>query len=325
MKLYRHLDELPDDFGPSIVSVGNFDGVHRAHQKVIAEVVRRARETGATSMVVTFDPHPMRVLRPDVAPRLLTPMPAKLRLLEDTGIDALLVLPFTRDLSVTPPRDFAGLILAHALRAREVHEGFNFHFGHRAQGNVDRLAEFGREFGFEVKVYPALIVRREVVSSSRIRQLIVEGDVPRARSLLGRVFSLVSTPGRGRGYGHKYTVPTINLSRYDELVPRNGVYVTRTRINGEIFDSVTNVGVRPTFGPDSFAIESHLLNFHPISLTAQTQVELCFLQRIRDEMKFPAVEALREQIARDVHRARRYFHHLNKESTTKDRKTQKGM
>ena len=316
MKLYRHLDELPDEFGPSIVSVGNFDGVHRAHQKVLGEVVRRARETGATSTVVTFEPHPMRVLRPDVAPRLITPPAVKLRLLEETGIDALLVLPFTRDLSVTPPRDFAGLILAHALRAREVHEGFNFHFGHRAQGNVERLAAFGREFGFEVKIYPAMVVRREVVSSSRVRQLILEGDMGRARSLLGRVFSIVSTPGRGRGYGHKYTVPTINLSRYDELAPCNGVYVTRTRINGEVFDSVTNVGVRPTFGPDSFAIESHLLNFHPISLTAQTQVELCFLQRIRDEMKFSGVEALREQIARDVHRARRYFHHLQRSPLT---------
>lgn len=312
MKVFRHLDELPDNFGPSIASVGNFDGVHRAHQKVIADLVRRARETGATSIIVTFDPHPTRVLRPDVAPRLLTPLPLKLRLLQESGLDAVLVLPFTRDLSLTPPRDFAQQILAHALRAREVHEGFNFHFGHRAEGNVKRLADFGREFGFELKTFPAMTIRGEVVSSSRVRQLIAEGNVSRARNLLGRVFSIISTPGRGRGYGHKYTVPTINLSRYDELIPRNGVYVTRTRIAGESFDSVTNVGVRPTFGPDSFAIESHLLNFHPISLTAQTEVELCFLRRLRDEMKFPSVEDLREQISRDVHRARRFFHHLDR-------------
>jgi riboflavin kinase/FMN adenylyltransferase len=250
------------------------------------------------------------VLRPDVAPRLLTPLPVKLRLLQASGIDGVLVLPFTRDLSLMPPREFAGQILAGALRAREVHEGFNFHFGRHAEGNVERLAEFGQEFGFKLKMYPAMTIRGEVVSSSRIRQLVAEGDVRRARWLLGRSMSVVSTPGRGRGYGHKYTVPTINLSRYDEMLPRNGVYVTRTRIAGENFDSVTNVGVRPTFGPDSFAVESHLLNFHPISLTAQTEIELCFLQRLREEMKFPAVEALREQIAQDVHRARRYFHHL---------------
>jgi riboflavin kinase/FMN adenylyltransferase len=308
MKIFRHLDDLPKDLGRTVLSVGNFDGVHLAHQKVIAEMVRRAREISGISMVVTFDPHPMRVLRPDVAPRLLTPMAAKLRLLEETGVDAVLLLPFTRDLSLMTPLEFVEQVIVRALRAREVHEGFNFHFGHRAQGNVERLAEFGREFGFEVKIYPALTIRGEVVSSSRTRELLAAGNVSRARHLLGRLFSIVSTPGRGRGYGHKYTVPTINLSRYDEAIPRRGVYITRTRVNGEIFDSVTNVGVRPTFGPDSFAIESHLLNFHPIELTAQTEVELCFLRRLRDEQKFPSVEALREQIAHDVKHARRYFH-----------------
>jgi riboflavin kinase/FMN adenylyltransferase len=205
------------------------------------------------------------------------------------------------------PLEFAEQVLVRGLHAREVHEGFNFHFGHRAQGNVERLAEIGREFGFDVKIYPAMTIRGEVVSSSRIRELLAAGDASRARHLLGRVFGIYSTPGRGRGYGQKYTVPTINLSRYDEMIPRNGVYITRTRVNGETFDSVTNVGVRPTFGTDSFAIESHLLNFHPISLTAQTEVELCFLRRVRDEQKFPSVEALREQIGHDVGRAKRFF------------------
>ncbi len=312
MKLFRHLDQLPRDLGPTVVSVGNFDGVHRAHQTVLAEIVGRARHIGGASVAVTFDPHPMRVLRPNVAPRLLTPTPVKLRLLEQSGVDAVLLLSFTRDLSLLTPLEFAEQVLVRGLHAREVHEGFNFHFGHRAQGNVERLAEIGREFGFEVKIYPALTIRGEVVSSSRIRELLTAGQVTRARHLLGRVFSIISNPGRGRGYGHKYTVPTINLSRYDEIIPRNGVYVTRTRVNGENFESVTNVGVRPTFGPDSFAVESHLLNFHPISLTAQTEVELSFLRRLRDEQKFPAVEALREQIARDVHRARRYFHFAGK-------------
>jgi len=307
MKVFRHLDELPADIGRTIVSIGNFDGVHMAHRRVLGELVRRAKETDGTSLVVTFDPHPTRILRPDVAPRLLTPGPVKLRLLDETGIDAVLLLPFTRDLSLMTPLDFVEQVLVRALHAREVHEGFNFHFGHRAQGNVERLAEIGREFGFEVKIYPALTIRGEVVSSSRIRELLAAGQVSRARHLLGRVFGIFSTPGRGRGYGQKYTVPTINLSRYDEMIPRNGVYITRTTVNGETFDSVTNVGVRPTFGPDSFAIESHLLNFHPITLTAQTEVELCFLKRLRDEQKFPSVEALREQIGRDVGRAKRFF------------------
>ena len=208
MKIFRHLDEVPADHGPTIVSIGNFDGVHLAHRRVLTELVRRAREINGTSIVVTFDPHPTRILRPDVAPRLLTPLPIKLRLLEETGIDAALLLPFTRDLSLMTPLEFTEQVIVRALHAREVHEGFNFRFGHRAQGNVDRLVEFGREFGFEVKIYPALTVRGEVVSSSRIRELLSDGNVSRARHLLGRVFSIISTPGRGRGYGHKYTVPT---------------------------------------------------------------------------------------------------------------------
>ena len=315
MQLFRHLEEVPPDLGPTIVSVGNFDGVHRAHQAVLSQVVQRARQQGAKSLAVTFFPHPMRILRPDAAPPLLTPMPVKIRLLQQTGLDALLVLPFTRDLSLMSPREFAEQVIARTLRAGEVHEGFNFHFGHRAEGTVEKLAEFGRELGFEVKIYPALRIRGEVVSSSRIRELLAAGDVSRARHLLGRVFSVVSRPGRGRGYGHKYTVPTINLSQYEEMVPGNGVYITRIQITsrsgeGECFDSVTNVGNRPTFGEESFAIETHILNFHPIELMAQTEVELFFLDRLREERKFPSVEALREQIARDVHRARRYFHHL---------------
>jgi riboflavin kinase/FMN adenylyltransferase len=307
MKVFHHLEQVPGDFGPTILSVGNFDGVHRAHQAVLAQVVQRAKERGVRSLAVTFEPHPTRILRPDVAPKLITPLPRKLDLLAATGLDATLVLPFSRDLSLTSPRAFAEEILCRRLHAVEVHEGANFHFGRKAQGDVRRLAGYGSEAGFEVKIYPEMTIRGDTVSSSRIRELLHEGRVARARQLLGRIFSLISTPGRGRGYGHKYTVPTINLSQYDELVPKDGVYITRTRFNGECFDSVTNVGTRPTFGQESFAVESHLLNFHPIELTAQTEVELFFMYRLRGEIKFPSVDALRQQIGHDIRRARHYF------------------
>lgn len=307
MQVFRKLEDVPADFGPTVVSVGNFDGVHKAHQAVLKEVVERAKKLGAKSMAVTFDPHPMRVLRPDVAPRLITLMPEKLALLAKTGLDAVLVLPFTRDLSLTKPKDFASEVLGKRLKAKEVHEGSNFHFGHKAEGNVEKLQEFGKAAGFDVVIYPDLRVGRYMASSSRVRDVLREGWANRARHLLGRPFSIVSAPGRGRGYGHKYTVPTINLARYDELVPKDGVYITRTKVGDETFDSVTNVGNRPTFGADSFAIETHLLNFHPIDVLADTRIEICFLHRLRDEIKFPSVEALREQIGRDVHKARRYF------------------
>jgi riboflavin kinase/FMN adenylyltransferase len=310
MQVFHKLDDVPAGFGPSLVSVGNFDGVHRAHAHVLGEIVQRARSGAAKAVAITFEPHPARILRPDSGLKLLTPLPEKLRLLEATGIDAVLVLPFGRDLSLTTPRQFAERILKRKLHAREVHEGYNFRFGHKAVGDVNLLAQLGQELGFEVKVYSEQKLRGEPVSSSHIRKLIGEGRVSRARHLLSRPFCILGTPGRGRGLGAKYTVPTINLARYEELVPKDGVYITWTRVGTECFDSVTNVGNRPTFGADSFAIETHLLNFHPIELTPESEVEVCFLDRVRDEIKFPSVEALREQIAHDVKKARRYFHLL---------------
>ncbi len=314
MQVFHKLDDVPADYGSTVVSVGNFDGVHRAHAHVLQEIVLRARARRAKAVAVTFEPHPTRILRPEAGLKLLTPTPEKLRWLEGTGIDSVLLLPFGRDLSLMTPRQFAERILKKKLHAHEVHEGFNFRFGHKAAGDMSLLAEFGREMGFEVKVYPEMTMRGETVSSSQIRKLLTAGHVSRARHLLARPFCILGTPGRGRGYGSKYTVPTINLARYEELVPQDGVYVTWTRVGTERFDSVTNVGNRPTFGAELFAIETHLLNFHPIDLTPETEVEICFLQRLRDEIKFPSVEALREQIARDVKKARRYFHLLQRNS-----------
>ncbi len=307
MQIFRHLEDVPADFGPTVVSVGNFDGVHRAHKEVVRHMAERARSFGGKAVVVTFEPHPLRILRPDKAPKLLTPLPAKLKLLEQTHVDAVLLLPFTRDLSMMSAEDFAREILAGKLQACEVHEGYNFHFGHKARGNVDTLAELGRQFGFEARIFPEQLLRGHHVSSSELRKLIARGEVSRARALLGRPFSILGNPGRGRGYGHKYTVPTINFARYDELVPADGVYITWLRVGDECFEAVTNVGNRPTFGAESFAIESHILNFHPIELLPDTELELSFLKRLRPEIKFPSVEALREQIAKDVHKARRYF------------------
>src|SRR5438445_5214358 len=300
MQVFHKLDDVPAAFGPTIVSVGNFDGVHRAHQSVLRDIAERARQRGTKSTAVTFDPHPIRILGPDAGFNVPTPTPEKLHLLAATGIDAVLLLPFGRDLSLLTPRQFAEEILKKNLRVCEVHEGYNFHFGHKASGDVKMLADFGRDMGFTVKIFDQMTLRGEAVSSSQIRRLLQTGHVSRARHLLGRPFAILSTPGRGRGYGSNYTVPTINLNRYDELVPEDGVYITRTRIGEECFDSVTNIGNRPTFGEDSFAIETHLLDFHPLDLTADTEVELFFLSRLRDEIKFNSVDALREQISIDI-------------------------
>ena len=312
MRIYRQLDELPPVTGPVVATIGNFDGVHLGHQGVIAEVIERARFLGGLSLAITFDPPPARVLRPDQPHLLITPLPRKLELLAATGIDATLVLPFTDELRHLHPRDFVTRILVNAIHVTEVHEGENFRFGYHAEAGVEGLEALGRELGFTVVVYAPRIVRGSAVSSSRIRKLIATGDVSHARALLGHPFSVDSTPAPGRGYGTRYAVPTINLAPYADLLPANGVYVTTLTVEAspaaETFDAVTNVGTRLTFGADSFAVESHLLNFHPIALSQDTPLRLTFLHRLRDEQRFSSTEALRDQIARDVARARRYFH-----------------
>lgn len=307
MRVFHHLEDLPSDWRRTVISIGNFDGVHRAHQLVLGKVAERARELGAHSLAVTFNPHPARLLRPESAPRLITPLPQKLALLGQTGVEATLVLGFNSEFSLLSPRAFAKQIVADRLHAAEVHEGASFRFGHHAEGNVERLAEYGREFGFAVVIYPEMRLRVEVVSSSAIRRLLSNGEVGRARHLLGRPFAITGTPAAGRGYGTRYTVPTINLSAYTELAPRHGVYVTCTRIGEERFESVTNVGTRPTFDGASFAIETHLLNFHPIALDESTEVEIAFLKWLRPEIKWPNAEALKEQIGKDLKRSQRFF------------------
>jgi riboflavin kinase/FMN adenylyltransferase len=314
MRIYRQLDELPAAAAPVVATIGNYDGVHLGHQRVIAEVIRRARELSGHSLAITFDPHPARVLHPEKTHRFLTPLTRKLELLAATGIDATLVLPFTEELRHSSARDFATNVLVGALHVTEVHEGANFRFGHQAEAGVTGpygLQALGQELGFSVIVYPPVSLRGGTVSSSRIRSLIDAGEVSQARALLGRPFSVDSTPASGRGFGTRYVVPTINLAPYPELLPTDGVYVTTLAVGAgseaETFQAVTNLGVRPTFGAASFSVESHLLGFHPIPLTEQTPLRLTFLLRLREEQRFPDPEALRSQIARDIARARRYF------------------
>lgn len=311
MKIYRSLNELPDDFGPTVATIGNFDGVHRGHHWVIAEVIARARELSAKSLAITLDPHPARVLGKQTELRLITPLEEKLSLIAATGIDAALVLPFDLVMSKMTAREFAAEILRDQAHVVEVHEGENFRFGHHAEAGVDGLEQLGRELGFTVKSYAPQVLRGEAVSSSRIRKLISVGDVSHARALLGCPFTILSTPASGRGYGTKYTVPTINLASYAELLPANGVYITALTIGvgdaAETFEAVTNVGNRPTFGEDSFTVESHILNFHPLDLAETTPVRVAFLKYLRPEIRWPNPEALRAQIGLDVGQAKRYF------------------
>ena len=305
--VYRGVDQLPPDFGPSVAAIGNFDGVHLGHRDILTGAVKEARQLGARAVAVTFDPHPEQVLRPASAPRLITPLAERLRLLAATGVDAVLVLRFDRELARVEAGEFVRRILAGALKVRSVHEGRSFRFGRGARAGVEELARFGAEDGFEVRVHEAVRVHGLDVSSSAIRALVAAGDVRRARWMLGRPFAMKSTPAKGRGIGTRLVVPTVNLAPYDGLLPAFGVYVTRLSVDGRVFRAVTNVGNRPTFGEPSFAVESHILDFEPVDLHEQTPLELEFFMRLRGEMTWPSAEALKAQIMADAARAKRYF------------------
>ncbi len=304
---YQSIAEIPPDFGPSVAAIGNFDGVHLGHRAILASVTDEARRLNARAVAITFDPHPEQILRPGLAPRLLTPMPERLRLLAATGIDAALVLPFDAELAHLPARDFVSRILVRSLSVRGMHEGQNFRFGRGAEAGVAELKAMGAEFGFGVTVHQAVHVHGLEVSSSAIRALAAAGDMRRARWMLGRPFSVLSTQARGRGIGTRLLVPTVNLAQYDGLLPGFGVYVTRLIVGERAFQAVTNVGNRPTFGEASFAVESHILGFEPIEMDESTPIELQFLMRLRGEITWPSPEALKAQIFKDVARAQKYF------------------
>ena len=305
--VYRAVADVPAGFGPVVAAIGNFDGVHLGHQEILSAVVSEARSLAARSVAITFDPHPERFLRPARSPHLLTPIDERVRLLGATGIDAVVALPFDASLAGLSAERFVRSILVNALCVRSLHEGENFRFGHHAEAGVTELRQFGRELGFLVHVHQPVCQRGIEVSSSAIRTFIAAGDMARARWLLGRPFSVRSAHAHGRGIGTRLLVPTLNLASYEELLPAFGVYVTCLSIDGRRFQAVTNVGNRPTFGEASFAVESHILNFEPIEMNEQTQVDLEFLLRLRGEIRWPSPEALKAQIFKDVAKARRYF------------------
>jgi riboflavin kinase/FMN adenylyltransferase len=290
---------------PTAVTIGNFDGVHVGHQKILRGVIDRARSRDAMSAVLTFDPHPARVLRPDVAPGLLATLPQRLSEFAALGIDAALVLKFDQELAKASAEEFAQEFLVETLRTRAVLVGANFRFGHKQAGDVKLLAELGRKNGFAVEIVEPVLVDGCVVSSSTIRQAVSEGRVEEARSMLGRPFALSGEIRTGTGLGRKLVVPTLNLATEQEILPKTGVYATEVVVGGKSYQAVTNVGVRPTFDGKQLAIESHLFDFSETVTSGEMRVK--FLARLRDEQKFSRPEALREQILKDIERAKELF------------------
>ena len=315
--IFRSIEEVPVEFGPSVAAIGNFDGVHLGHREILTSVVAEARALGVRAVAVTFDPHPEQFLRPARAPKWLTPMEERTRLMAATGLDAVLVLRFDAALARLTAEEFVSRILVGTLGIRGLHEGGNFHFGHGAQAGVAALERFGADLGFAVHVHSPVKVRGIEVSSSAIRERVAAGDLTRARWMLGRSFSMLGRQVSGRGIGTRLLVPTVNLDAPEGILPPFGVYVTRLKVGGpqssRQFEAVTNLGNRPTFGAPSFAIESHILNLEPGDLDElgeleeRTPIEVEFLLRLRPEIEWPTPEALKAQIFKDMARAKRYF------------------
>jgi riboflavin kinase/FMN adenylyltransferase len=305
MRLVHGFEGLEKPLRASVVSVGNFDGVHLAHQQLLRGVVEHARQLGAVAAAVTFEPHPIKVLAPARAPKVLTPLPLKACLIEELGVDLLVVLNFTKQLAHLSPLEFIRLMTQGPLQAKAFHEGPNFTFGYRQAGNARVLEELGSQEGFAVRIVPAITVRGRQVSSTCIRELISQGKVHIACRLLGRPFSNHGPIVAGLGVGRRHTVPTLNLAPVEELLPQEGVYVTRTLAACESYDSVTNVGHKPTFGEHRVTVESYLLQFSGELQAEEMTVQYLF--RLRDEIKFQNPAMLKLQIEEDARRSLKFF------------------
>jgi riboflavin kinase/FMN adenylyltransferase len=305
---------FPDDPRPSwlvhpVLALGNFDGLHRGHLKIVERVRRGAAEHGGTPMAMTFDPHPPRVVRPDKAPPLLMTKEQRIEALHRAGIQCIAVVRFTREMSQWDPETFVRTVLVEWLRVSKVWVGANFLFGHARSGNFSLLRTLGQRYGFRAEKIDPVRYKDFVVSSTRIRRLVSEGRIDEAGALMGHPYYLDGTIVTGRGRGREVGFPTANLETANELLPPHGVYATTMTIDGIVRAGLTNIGVRPTFGEGEVAVETHLLGYQG-DLYGK-RVRLAFVQRLRDERRFPDVDALRAQIEADQRRAERLFSRIS--------------
>jgi riboflavin kinase/FMN adenylyltransferase len=292
-----------------ILGLGNFDGFHRGHQKIIERVNRGALERAGTAMAMTFDPHPPRIVRPDKAPPLLMTIDQRLEALRRAGIQCIAVVRFTHELSRWEPETFVRTVLVDWLHVAELWVGANFLFGRDRSGNFSVLRSLGQRYGFRADKIDPVRYKEFVVSSTRVRRLVSEGRVDEAGALLGHPYYLDGTVIEGRGKGREIGFPTANITTENELIPPDGVYATTLTVEGVARPALTNIGVRPTFGESGRTIETHVLGYD--APLYGHRVRLSFVQRLRDERRFPDVDALRAQIQADQRRAERLFSKLS--------------
>jgi riboflavin kinase / FMN adenylyltransferase len=302
MRIVRGLDSVPPDARPSAVALGTFDGVHLGHRAILGTALGRARAVGLDAVACTFDRHPMEILNPERAPLPITTVEERLALIGETGVDVVIVLAFTRELAAIEPEAFVKDVLLGRLRAREIVVGDSHRFGRAARGDARMLVDLSGRFGFQAHVVPPMAVDGAVVSSSEIRAALQRGDVSGAARSLGRPYGITGQVTSGAGRGRTLGFPTANIDPDRPVLVARGVYRGLVTVDGGRHAAVVNVGVRPTFGETTLAVEAHLLDF--AGDLYGRRVRLDFLARLRDEMRFPSIEDLKAQVARDIAAAR---------------------
>ncbi|MCZ6791951.1 MAG: bifunctional riboflavin kinase/FAD synthetase [Candidatus Dadabacteria bacterium] len=280
-------------------TIGNFDGVHVGHKKIIAAVKEEAKQKGLSSCVITFHPHPQKVLQNIDIP-LLVPIRERLKLLEKEGVDVVACYTFTKDIAKIPAKDFVTDILIGKLNLKHLIVGPGFSFGRKREGNLDLLDKMGKEYDFDTEVVETALIDGEIVSSTAIRNLVREGNMTKAGKFLGYNFYIEGQVKEGERRGRQIGVPTANLDTDWDILPKVGVYATLAHVDGIVLNSITNVGYRPTFGNNELVIETHIFNFNEDIYKKRIEVE--FVDRVRDEQKFNGPQALVEQIKKDVDR-----------------------
>jgi riboflavin kinase / FMN adenylyltransferase len=302
MRIVRGLDSVPPDARPSAVALGTFDGVHLGHRAILGTALGRARAVGLDAVACTFDRHPMEILNPERAPLPITTVEERLALIGETGVDVVIVLAFTRELAAIEPEAFVKDVLLGRLRAREIVVGDSHRFGRAARGDARMLVDLSGRFGFQAHVVPPMAVDGAVVSSSEIRAALQRGDVSGAARSLGRPYGITGQVTSGAGRGRTLGFPTANIDPDRPVLVARGVYRGLVTVDGGQHAAVVNVGVRPTFGETTLAVEAHLLDF--AGDLYGRRVRLDFMARLRDEMRFPSIEDLKAQVARDIAAAR---------------------
>ncbi len=298
MILITDLARIENKFDRSVITLGNFDGVHVGHQELVRMVIRRAKETGATSMVVTFRPHPLKVLAPEKCPPLISIYEEKIKLFERLGIDVLVKIPFTVEFSAMSPEDFVKNVLCDILGAKEIFVGYNYRFGKGRMGDVQTLRRLGELYGFTVREVEQVSLGGEVISSTKIRDLIRDGDVEHAARLLGRTYAITGIVVKGDGRGKGLGFPTANIAPKHAIIPSDGVYAVRLFVRDRLYDGIANIGMRPTFNKKVLAIEVHVFDFNED--VYGEDISLFFIRKIRPEKRFKNAGALIEQIRSDI-------------------------